>query len=184
MEQDNKLISGQKMSLSDIFDMMKQVDDGIMQLTELQMQELGNRLLEKADGYSSFIDKIEDEEKRVTEKAKQLSAYKKTLKNILYRTEQIAIYNLEQNGLDKLLGENNQAKLVVVKNNKLKWKVDVEPTQDLYMKFRSKGFIKQSFEWVDSELKKALETPEAQDIADFVELVDSKYLKWSIRKNI
>jgi hypothetical protein len=178
------LATKSNITLGQLFEYMQMIDDGIINLNENQLVELRDRFLDKVDNYKGFMDKVEAEIAFLKQREKEISTVRKAMEKTLIKIDDYALFHMKNNNIDRLCGDLYQAKYVCKKANKVSFKNSIEPNQDLYMKYREFGFVKQAFSWSLDAIKKAIKAGKCGDITDFVELVDSESVTWSINKKI
>jgi hypothetical protein len=171
-----------KMSLSEIFDLMERLTDGLLSLTEEDHIELAEQFAQKPDDYKFFTDKVEAEISHFDKVSKEFSKAKSTLQNTLDSIYDRTVFLMKQSGWDCLFGNLYKLKYVCTKANKLVIKPGFEePTAQTMLEHPE--FVKRSYSWKSKEIKDALKSNKIDSgLKEIFSLKDSESIRFSVKK--
>jgi hypothetical protein len=140
-----------EMSLPMILDLMTQVDEGLILATNEELEALMGRATTKIDSYKFMEDEYEDIEERLAIRIKDFQAAKKTVNTKKKNLEKLLVYSMQKNGFTKFKGEDykvslRNSKSIETKREPCPKDIEIAPE-----------FVKISYEWKKTEIKKAME---------------------------
>ena len=179
---ENQIIK-EKMSLSDILTTFNQMDEGIISLSEKEMEELGRKIHLKVDGYKDFLDRCDTEIQHMKARAAKFAEAAKQIENTRNRLEKAMIFHLKNNDVQKVAGDHFKVAYVQIKNNKVEQKEKIDPSLQHFVKIPD--LIKRKFSWNLTEIKKELKKEDPDPIvSELFTLSNTDKLQWTINKGI
>lgn len=153
-----------KQTLQEILALFQQLDDGIIDLSKAEIDDLKSSLNLKVDGYKDIISRLEAESDRLKKESDKIMAAKKYTDKALDRVKSLLLWNMKQNETTKLQGDAWTASMRMSKSLKpLR-----EPTQDDYIELPS-DVVKLKLSWSLTEAKNKLKPEEMEALFETIE---------------
>ena len=170
-------MENQKQTLQEILRTFQDLDDGIIELSKAEIEDLKGSLNLKVDGYHEIISRYEAESERLRSCIDQLAAQKKYAYKAVQRIKEIMLYNMKASGSTKLQGDVWTAS--IKKSQAVK--AVREPSEEDLMEVPS-SVLKIKYSWSLAEAKKLIGKNEVIDALFEIEERDN--LNFKPRKDV
>lgn len=162
-------------SLPSLLSTLTAADEGLLELTDEDLQELGKELFKKVDSYHYLLEKFEGEIERYTKRIAEFQEKKKNLQASKDRLKELLMYNMSVNKFEMLSGDDYQVKMHRRKD------VDVNVTGDpTVMQYNTMpALVKQKFVWNNAAIKAGVKSGELDETYGAV--VERPYLRWGVK---
>lgn len=171
-----------KITLPQLLELMRKMDDGLIELSVEDMETLGRKAKIKVDHYKYFMDKCDAEAARLEKMIKDFTARKKSIENKKKGAEFILMTRTKAEDLDGMAGDEYSFKIKVLKQNKCILNKGFEkPDQAAFLEHSD--FIGCKYSWKLDPLKKELKAGNT-DLQKIAKLIDTESLAWQPTSNI
>lgn len=174
-------VTPEKRTLNQTLQLMRDMDDEVVALTDEEKAELGVYLMHKTDDYRKYQLAQESRIKYLETIADEIDKKIKTLKKDLNWLERYMINAMKNDGRTLMEGLLFRVKLIIKKANKtiVKRAASFDALVDFGEQFIAS---KTEYAWKKNEVKAWLNAnPEDARFADSIELEDSEDLKWNVK---
>lgn len=153
-----------KMSLAQMLDLMRQVDEGMTELDIEEMRELIARVGLKVDGYYYAISQYEAAIERLSKEIGELAKARQAMDNRLKAIKKLLVHNIQNGNISIYTGRwtvslRRSERVVPLR----------DPSAADYLAME--GCVRRSYEWDKHELKRRLTAgdPSAKEVAKLEE---------------